>query len=95
MINTPIDPYDSYDCEPANWRNSLRDIINDQTDVTNALKEENEYLIARMKHVEEHLFIISRDRSYEDRYPELKKAYEEYKRVLEKYKVFEALKTNE
>lgn len=65
------------------------------TDHAHRLDEQmriNGELRGRIKNIEQHVFIIERDKEYEELYPELKAAYEEYNRVLEKYKVFNILK---
>jgi len=46
----------------------------------------------RMKEMEKRLLILQRNTKYEDKYPELKAAYDEYARIEEKYLVFETLK---
>ncbi len=55
----------------------------------------NNTIMSRVKNIEEHLFILDRNRNYEKQYPELQAAYNEYNRILEKYKVFNILKDEE
>lgn len=63
----------------------LRDNNNRQAD--QLLQQED-----RMEVIEERLLIIARELEMEDLYPELKEAHDNYRRIVEKYKIFEELK---
>jgi len=53
--------------------------------------EEIASLQNRLSIVEDMLCILNRDLDYEDKYPELRSAYNQYNRVLAKYKTFNIL----
>lgn len=45
----------------------------------------------RLSIVEDMLCILNRDLDYEDKYPELREAYDQYNRILAKYRTFNVL----
>ena len=45
----------------------------------------------RLSVVEDMLCILNRDLDYEDKYPELREAYDQYNRILGKYRTFNVL----
>ena len=69
------------------------DLLGYSTDVmiTSTWEVAVDALAEEVKELKEMLYVVSRDVNMEERYPELKAAYEEYKRVMEKLQVFEKL----
>lgn len=56
-----------------------------------ARSREIEEIEDRLAIVEQQFCILNRDLDYERKHPELRKAYNEYNRILEKYKTFNIL----
>lgn len=77
--------FDNYDRNENEFIEYTRSGFNNQEGI-------NHEVSCRLKQLEELLFVIDRNKEYEELYPELKAAYEEYNRILEKYKLFNELK---
>ncbi len=54
-------------------------------------KKEMGSIEGRLSVVEDMLCILNRDLDYEDKYPELREAYNQYNRILSKYRTFNVL----
>lgn len=52
-------------------------------------------VLDEIQEIREMLLMLNRDKHLEKKYPKLKEAADEYKRILEKYKTFEILKGTE
>ena len=54
-------------------------------------KKEMTSIEQRLSIVEDMLCILNRDLDYEDQYPELREAFDQYNRILGKYRTFNVL----
>lgn len=89
----------------ANWNNSVMTIPADGNKVViekkAALEVKGKMIVngvdleERLKTIEEVLHIPERDVILEEKYPKLKKMYDEYVRTLKKYRTWETLKGDE
>lgn len=85
-LDTGVVPGKSYHPETSNYYVKIDDLAREKLDPILAYQKTLEDIQKSLK------VIINRDFVLEDKYPELKKAADEYHRRLDKYRTFESLK---